>query len=61
MRERMKKLWSWTAFLGGIVLLAAAIWLDESVPNWVNGLLCGFGGAALGAGGSGLAVGWITR
>lgn len=61
MRERMKKLWSWTAFLGGIVLLAAAIWLDEGVPNWVNGLLCGFGGAALGAGISGLAVGWITR
>lgn len=61
MRERMKKLWSWTAFLGGIVLLAAAIWLDEGVPNWVNGLLCGFGGAALGAGGSGLAVGWLTR
>lgn len=50
MRERRRKVWSWTAFLGGIVLLAAAIWLDESVPNWVNGLLCGFGGAALGAG-----------
>lgn len=61
MRERMKKLWSWTAFLGGIVLLAAALWLDEGVPNWVNGLLCGFGGAGLGAGISGLAVGWITR
>ena len=61
MRERRRKVWSWTAFLGGIVLLAATIWLDESVPNWVNGLLCGFGGAALGAGGSGLAVGWITR
>ena len=61
MRERRRKVWSWTAFLGGIVLLAAAIWLDESVPNWVNGPLCGFGGAALGAGGSGLAVGWITR
>lgn len=61
MRERIKKLWSWTAFLGGIVLLAAALWLDEGVPNWVNGLLCGFGGAGLGAGISGLAVGWITR
>ena len=61
MRERIKKLWYWTAFLGGIVLLAAALWLDEGVPNWVNGLLCGFGGAGLGAGISGLAVGWITR
>lgn len=61
MREHRRKVWSWTAFLGGIILMAAAIWLDESVPNWVNGLLCGFGGAALGAGGSGLAVGWITR
>ena len=61
MSERRKKVWSWAAFLGGIALLAAAIWLDEGVPNWVNGLLCGFGGACLGAGGSGLAVGWITR
>lgn len=61
MKERVKKAGAWTAFLGGIALLAAAIWLDEGVPNWVNGLLCGFGGACLGAGGSGLAVGWITR
>ena len=61
MKERVKKAGARTAFLGGIALLAAAIWLDEGVPNWVNGLLCGFGGACLGAGGSGLAVGWITR
>lgn len=61
MRERVKRAACWVAFLGGIVLLAAALWLDEGVPNWANGLLCGLGGAALGAGGSGLAVGWITR
>ena len=61
MKERVKKAGAWTAFLGGIALLAAAIWLDEGVPNWVNGLLCGFGGAALGVRCSGLAVGWITR
>lgn len=61
MKERVKKVGAWAAFLGGVVLLAAAIWLDEGVPNWVNGLLCGLGGACLGAGGSGLVMGWISR
>ena len=48
MKEKWKKRLSLAGVAAGLALLAAVILGGDGFPGWVNGLLAGLGGAALG-------------
>ena len=56
MKEKWKKIVSLAGVAAGLALLAAVILGGDGFPGWVNGLLAGLGGAALGVGGGGIVM-----